>query len=90
MRFPDLAAEHESNARALRLGGKERYEEVRRVEEPGAVVFHPDFEAFSFRRPAWAVTLLEWPDQEAKISWSGCRDSNPGPHRTEFDIMVSF
>src|ERR1019366_5377842 len=49
--FGDLAAEHQTDATALRLGREEGHEQIGRVRDAGAVVVADDFDGAGTLRP---------------------------------------
>jgi hypothetical protein len=50
--FGNLTAQWQTNSRPVRLGGKERNEQIGGVHDPGTFVFHKDLNAISFLTPA--------------------------------------
>ena len=54
MVFGDLAAEHQADAGALRLGGEKRDEEILETGDAGTVVFDGDFEHAAIEAPGQA------------------------------------
>jgi len=50
--FGNLAAQHEADARSPGLGCEERYEDVRRIRQAGALIVDPQLEAAAFALPA--------------------------------------
>ena len=54
VRFRDLAAEHETDARSLRLGREERHEQIRRVRQARPLIFDVDRYAMAVLLPSHA------------------------------------
>src|SRR6185312_6913592 len=52
VRFGDLPAQREADARSVRLGGEERHEQVGRVGQAQSVIAYPDVERAAVARPA--------------------------------------
>ena len=52
VRFGDLPAEHQADARSARLGREERHEQVRRVRQPRSFIVDPQLEAAALALPA--------------------------------------
>jgi hypothetical protein len=52
MRFGDLAAQHQADARPAGIGGEERHEQVRRVRNPQPFILDGDFCVRAVARPS--------------------------------------